>query len=302
LPAAWKSQLADGIRGTVLRPVTALQRGALERDLRLADPSRLRAERDSLAAYLIDTAGLLAENQQLRLLLGLQRRLPATFLPAEVLRVPSRAMDGIFRLTVGARDGVTAGAPIVGSAGLIGMVRSVDDHGAIGIDWTNSDFRASAMTADGEVFGIVEPRRGPGGEPMLALTGAAFHADLPEGTMIVTSGRGGVYPRGIPIGVIAGLDQEEAGWQRSYLLRPMVSPAEMAYVLVLGPRDPNLAGRDLAASWGIAVADQVAIDTTQLALPPAAAEPQQPQLRVQPVQPGATPAGADTAAQPGGTG
>lgn len=313
LPGQWRSQLADGIRGTVLRPVTALQRGALERDLRLADPSRLRAERDSLAAYLVDTAGLLAENQQLRSLLGLQQRLPATFLPAEVVRVPSRAMDGIFRLTAGARDGVAAGAPIVGASGLIGMVRSVDQNGAVGIDWTNADFRASAMTADGDIFGIVEPRRGPGGEPMLALTGAAFHAELAENTLIVTSGRGGVYPRGIPIGVVAGVDEEEGGWQRSYLVRPTVSPAEMAYVLVLGPRDPSLMGRDLAASWGITVTEPAAVDTTQLGAEPppltapaprAPAQPaqQQPALLGRPIQPGAAPANPDTATQPGGTG
>ena len=59
---------------------------------------------------------------------------------------------------------------------------------------------------------------------MLALTGAPFHTDLPSGTRIVTSGRGGVYPRGIPLGVVVGIEEADTGWRKSYLLRPMVRP------------------------------------------------------------------------------
>jgi rod shape-determining protein MreC len=61
----------------------------------------------------------------------------------------------------------------VAAGGLVGRVRNVDDNVAFGIDWMHSDFRASAMTVDGEVYGIVEPRRGPAASRCLALTGYA---------------------------------------------------------------------------------------------------------------------------------
>ena len=38
------------------------------------------------------------------------------------------------------------------------ILMALEDDGSI--DWTNPDFRASAMTADGRAYGIVEPRRG----------------------------------------------------------------------------------------------------------------------------------------------
>lgn len=239
------------MRATVLRPVLALQRGAIERDARLADPTQLRAERDSLAAFLVGQAGLAAENEQLRSILGLGRNLPPSFVSAEVVRMPGRSLEGSFQLTAGARDGVTPGAPIVAAAGLVGRVREVDGATATGIDWMNPDFRASAMTLDGEAYGIAEPRRGPGGEPMLALTGTPRHIELTEGTLIVTSGHGGVFPRGIPIGTIAGMEGGGESWQQSYLIRPLVSPADMNYVLVLGPPAPIGTMPDLAAAWGI---------------------------------------------------
>ncbi len=228
----------------------ALQQGSVERDARFDDPLRLRAERDSLAAYLVGHAVLSTENRQLRELLGLRERLPPSFIPAEVIRIPGRGAEGFFQLTAGRVQGIRAGAPIVAASGLVGRVTIVDENVSFGIDWMNSDFRAAAMTVDGEVYGIVEPRRGPAGEPFLALTGTPRHVQIADGTMLVTSGHGGIYPRGVPIGVVSTGDVEATDWQRSYPIRPLVGPGEMTYVLVLG--DPQeVTGQDLAATWGI---------------------------------------------------
>jgi rod shape-determining protein MreC len=312
----YREAIAAAVRGTVLRPVLALQRGAAERETRFADPERLRAERDSLAVYLVGHATLAAENRQLRSLLGLQQRLPPSFLPAEVIRVPGRGYEGFFLVTVGQQQGLHSGAPVVAAAGLVGMVRNVDENMAMAIDWTHPDFRASAMTTDGETFGIVEPRSRGGGEPVLALTGTAFHSDLPTGTVIVTSGRGGVYPRGIPIGTVVGMEDEEAGWRRSYLLQPFVGPGEMTHVLILGEPQTALADRDLALSWGIRPAEPPPVDTAQAAPPPGAQQgagaaagrqvqprlaspaPPAPQILGSPVQPQTTPATPPGQGQP----
>src|SRR5690606_28368489 len=121
-----RENIARAVRATLLRPILALQRGAVERNTLFDDPARLRAERDSLAAFLVGNATLESENQRLRELLGLQERLPPSFVPAEVVRVPGRASEGFFQLTVGANQGVTAGASIVAAEGLIGRVRELE--------------------------------------------------------------------------------------------------------------------------------------------------------------------------------
>ncbi|CAN5845367.1 MAG: rod shape-determining protein MreC [Gemmatimonadetes bacterium] len=263
LPGAYKEAIASVIRSTLLRPVIALQQGSVERAARFDDPMRLRAERDSLAAYLVGHASLSTENRLLRDMLGLRERLPPSFIPAEIIRIPGRGAEGFFQLTAGTMQGVRAGAPIVSVGGLVGRVTIVDENVSFGIDWMNSDFRAAAMTVDGEVYGIVEPRRGPNGEPLLALTGTPRHVEITDGTVIVTSGHGGIYPRGVPIGVIRTGEGEATDWQRSYVIHPMVAPGEMAYVLVLGDPQAGLGGQDLAETWGIRPApDRVAADTT----------------------------------------
>jgi rod shape-determining protein MreC len=122
------------------------------------------------------------------------------------------------------------------------------------------EFRASAMTVDGTVYGIVEPRQRPGGVPGLALTNTPRHVRLKDGTLIVTSGHGGIFPAGIPIGRISGLEGRETSWQRTYVIEPAVSPAEMTYVLVLGPPQEE-AKLDLASVWGIRTGPGPAVDT-----------------------------------------
>lgn len=256
LPGEIREGIARAVRGTVLRPVLALQQGTVEREARFNDPSRLRAERDSLAAYLVGQATIDAENRHLRELLGLRDRLPPAFVPAQVVWLPGRAVEGFFQLTAGTADGVRPGAAIVAAQGLVGRVRNADERISFGIAWMNPEFRASAMTADAATYGIVEPRRGPGGEWMLALTGTPRHVRLETGTLIVTSGHGGVFPNGIPIGTIAGVEGAETSWQRTYLIRPLVSPSEMDYVLVLGAPQETLGGRSLAENWGIRVQRQ----------------------------------------------
>ncbi|HEX6070091.1 MAG TPA: rod shape-determining protein MreC [Longimicrobiaceae bacterium] len=265
LPGPYREGLARGVRATVLRPVLQLQQGSVERHARFDDPDRLRAERDSLAAYLVGQAALVTENRELRELLGLRQKLPLSFVPAEIVRVPGRAAEGYFQITVGSEQGVRAGAPIVAPGGLVGQVRSVDRNIAFGLDWLNPEFRASAMTLDGQIYGIVEPRVAPGGEQMLALTGTPRHVQLEPNTMIVTSGHGGVYPRGIPIGRVASVEGRETSWQRNYLIRPSVSPSQMTYVLVLGAPQESLAGVDLARAWGIQPRESMAVDTAAAA-------------------------------------
>lgn len=254
----YREGLARGVRATVLRPILALQKGAVERNTLFDDPARLRAQRDSLAAYLVGNAAIESENRRLRELLGLRERLPPSFVPAEVVRIPGRATEGFFQLTAGANQGILPGASIVAAEGLVGRVRELDGNVAFGIDWMHSEFRASAMTPDGQVYGIVEPRQ-VGGEWLLALTGTPSHVELDQGELILTSGHGGVFPRGIPIGRVVGQeDGGEAGWQRNYLIEPFVAPSEMTYVLVLGEAQRTLEGQDLALVWGIRPPDPAA--------------------------------------------
>lgn len=252
LPPQYQTSVRRTMRATVLRPFIVAQSDLLSSGLGRADMAALRAQRDSLSAVAAAQASMAEENRRLRALLGLQERAGPTFKAAELVHVGMEGGESTFLLGIGSAEGVHVGSPVIVPEGLLGVVWEVGRGTAQGIDWTHPDFRASAMTADGQAYGIVEPRRGRfREEDRMALTGAPFHTDIPAGTRVVTSGRGGIYPRGILIGTVVGVEQAETGWRKSYIVRPAVRPAAVTHVLVgIGTR-----ATDLSRLWNVAPAD-----------------------------------------------
>ncbi|HET9439122.1 MAG TPA: rod shape-determining protein MreC [Longimicrobiales bacterium] len=253
LPAAYQRPLRNVVRGSVLAPFLSAQATMAYRRSTTVDVHELRAQRDSLVALVSAEATLAEENRKLRGLLSLRARAGSDFVPAEVIHLGLTGSESTFLINIGSRQGVKVNSPILAPEGLVGIVIEVQENAAQAIDWTHPEFRVSAMTVDGESYGIVEARRGTyREEDLLALTGAPFHTDLQPGTPIVTSGRGTVYPRGIPLGVILGIEEADTGWRKSYLIRPAIRPEAVTHVLV----GLNAgAGDDLAKLWNNTVGE-----------------------------------------------
>lgn len=237
LPGRTQSQLAGIFRATVLRPFLLTQEALASARLRAEKADELQARLDSLAIRVTIQAPLVEENRRLHELLGLKERAPDVFLPASVVRPGTQGSESMFILDVGSDRGVRVGDPVImrtGRVGLVGVVQQVRRGSSIGIDWSHPDFRASAMTADGNVFGIVMPVRGLFREQdQLLLDGIPFYENLEPGTLVTTSGLGGVYPRGIPIGTVEDLSDEEGSWRKSYWLRPIVERGTVRHALVV---------------------------------------------------------------------
>ncbi len=193
---------------------------------------------------------LAQENERLRGLLALSERTGARFQPARLLRLGVGPAESTFLIDIGTAEGVVIGSPVFTAEGLVGVVSEATEHSAQALDWTNAEFRVSAVTADGQVFGVVEALRGGfREEDLLVMTGAPFHSDVQPGRRVVTSGRGGLFPRGIPIGRVVGIENADTGWRKSYILEPAIRPEAVSHVLVgLG----SSGSTDLSALWQVA--------------------------------------------------
>ncbi|MFI5279139.1 MAG: rod shape-determining protein MreC [Gemmatimonadales bacterium] len=233
LPEGLRAPIAATLRRTVLAPALAVQRRSAVSSENRANLDALRAQRDSLALGAALVPELAAENARLRGLMGLGERLGSGFVTAEVLHQAGVGDGMTLVLSTGRADGVEPLAPVVAPEGLVGMVRSVDAHTSIALAWTHPDFRASAMIESKHVYGIVVARRGERAGDLMELQGIAFREALTPGTPVVTSGLGGVFPRGVPIGTVQGVLSESAGWERTYILRPAVHPAQVTHVMIL---------------------------------------------------------------------
>lgn len=243
VPSGGQEAIASALRASVLRPFLGLQAVVAATRERTTDVRLLQARLDSATARLVERTTLEEENDRLRALLDLQERAAGRWLAGQVLRPGTQGSESTFLLNLGSEDGVPRRAPVVTPEGLAGVVREVRAGSSIGMDWTHPDFRPSGMSIDGSVYGIVETRRGRfREEDRLVLSGTPYHTLLEPGTEIVTSGVGGVYPRGIPIGRIVELAESEGGWTNSYWVQPYVSPGDMVQVLVMLAPDSATSG------------------------------------------------------------
>ena len=82
------------------------------------------------------------------------------------------------------------------------------------------------------------------------IDGIPFHQQLNFGTVLVTSGLGGVYPRGIPIGEGFAEAESSLGWRRSYWVTPFVNPGEAIHVVIISPVEDELDYKEL---WNFGV-------------------------------------------------
>lgn len=245
IPFELRESIAGTIRETVVGPLIRLQvqaeraRGAfVTRDITAA---RL----DSLVLRNAELRDMELENTRLRELLGLGARLRTGFVPAQALHRQEYGESHSVLVTVGAKHGVVVRSAVVAPEGLIGEIVGVQNETSTAMLWTHPDYRVSAVSADGRVFGIVEPHLGSGVERfMLELRGVPFRDSLSVGAEIRSSGRGSVFPRGIPIGTVVRDITTQGSYARTYLVRPAVMPADVTVVMVLLPSASNI-----AAAW-----------------------------------------------------
>jgi len=118
---------------------------------------------------------------------------------------------------------------------LIGVVLSVARRTSVVMTWAHPEFRVSAFTVTGNASGVVAPSASAitSVDGALEFRGVPYRDSVPPGTLVLSSGLGGVYPKGIPVGTVTGVMREQEGWERVYRLRAAANPGAAAHVLIL---------------------------------------------------------------------
>ena len=205
-----------------------------------AENRRLREEIGQLRVEALWVAEATEENGRLRRLLALRTRLPVATLPGEVI---AREWGGWVRsLTVnrGRGDDVKRLTAVISPDGLVGRIVEVRLGASIVQVLTDPSSTVGAHVVRTRTPGIVE------GEPRGTIRFkymARDGAGLEVGDVIVTSGLGGVFPRGVPIGRVRAIDDRGSALFHYASLTPVVDFGRVDEVLlVTDERMPDLAG------------------------------------------------------------
>jgi len=257
LPNTMRDPVATGMRRSFLAPLVMLQEKSEKGRQSLLSADAKQSYLDSLSLDAMKAGSLEGENDRLRKLIGLGSRVRWGFVPAEALHGRGIRDETTVILSAGSRAGVSRLSPVIAPEGLVGVVDQVDPTMSHAMLWTHPDFRVSGMSPDGTAFGIAQAHlTGATGGYLIELRGVPFRATLKPGALIVSSGWGGVWPRGIPVGTVLEEIKTSEGWARTYLLRPAVNPSDVYSVMIL--RRERLA-KGLEGVWqSVAQADAAA--------------------------------------------
>ncbi|MBI4012667.1 MAG: rod shape-determining protein MreC [Candidatus Rokubacteria bacterium] len=205
-----------------------------------ADAERLRAEVTALRLRQLRQDELDAENGRLRALLALRERLPVRTFGAEVV---AREWNGFTRgLTInrGRTDGLERLAPVIVTRGVVGRVLELRRHSAVVQLVTDPASSIGGVVNRTRAQGLVEGVAG--GRMRLKL--AAREEGVTVGDLVFTSGIGGLFPKGLPLGRIVRV-HPATGLFRLADLEPAVDLATVEEVLIL----PRGAGGDLGDAF-----------------------------------------------------
>ena len=194
----------------------------------------LRSEVDQLRIQNLQASEYAAENARLRALLGYKQAAYQFDLVAA--RVIGREADSWSHMIVidrGTADGVRENMPVVTEKGLVGHVVEAGPNYAkvqLILD-PRSSVGTLVQRAESRVVGIVEGD--PANPTMPRMVNVPKNADIQEGDVIVTSGFGGMYPKGLTVGLVSSLENDEAGLLKIALLEPAVDFQRLEDVAVI---------------------------------------------------------------------
>lgn len=213
------SQVVSGIVGSLWRI------GSLDRE-----NQRLLSEVERLNSRIAALQQAEEENQRLRALLDYKAEGPET--EYMVAGVVGRGQNNITRsiiLNKGTKDSVKKDSVVVTPGGLVGRVTKVFPDASKVLLITDPSSAVNAVVSRSNVEGVVTGRLNSG----LFMEFVKADADVQVGDVVMTSGLGGRFPRGIVIGQVSDIVSKDLYLFKEVYMRPATDVESQEEVMIV---------------------------------------------------------------------
>ena len=171
------------------------------------------------------------ENDRLRKLVDFNAPLDGKKIVAQVIAQDVNPEFRIIRINKGTKQGVVAGMAVIALEGVVGRVfRSLNDYADV-LSLLDSSSAIDALVQRNRVRGVVE---GQGGQT-LSMKYLRRTDDVVEGDLIVASGIGGLFPKGLTIGKVTSVKKKNFGISQMVEVAPAADFNRLEEVTVIDP-------------------------------------------------------------------
>jgi rod shape-determining protein MreC len=194
-----------------------------QENLRLQEEvRRLQRENDELreSVYAV---------QRLQRLLQFKERMPVAMIPAEVIAYSPSAWFRTIVINKGLHDGVEKDMPVVTWEGVVGKVMRVSPGSSIVLLIVDRNSSIDVLVQRTRTRGLVEGDCGS----RCQLRHFPRTDDIEAGDHLITSGLGGVFPKGLSMGDVIKVERKEYGLFQEIEIRPSVDFSRLEEVMVI---------------------------------------------------------------------
>jgi len=195
--------------------------------------ARLREELLKYKAINNEYREAVATNVRLAKLLEMKEQLQAPTLTAEIIGMDPSQWFKTAIIDRGSSDGVQSGMPATTVEGVVGQVVNTSPHYAKILLASDPNSAIDGLIQRTRVQGIIK-----GDGTSFRMDYVLKNSDVQEGDIIVTSGIGGVFPKGIPLGTVSRVEKTRRGMFQRIEIEPAADFTQLEYILIVMKKDP----------------------------------------------------------------
>jgi rod shape-determining protein MreC len=190
----------------------------------------LKSEQVAAAQAMQQAQLQMAENAQLRKLMGAREHVPVKSMMSEILYDARDPSTRKLVLDRGIRQGVSLGLPVIDNAGVVGQVTRVFPFTS---EVTLLTDKEQAIPVQVLRNGLRSVAYGRGQSGLLDLRFMAPNADIQVGDVLITSGMDGVYPAGLAVAKVVQVESSAAGAFGRVVCQPLAGIDRNRQLLIL---------------------------------------------------------------------
>lgn len=194
-----------------------------------AENRRLKAQVAELQRQLAASDQLQVTDQQLRDSLGLRNNLKIHTVAAQVIGLDPEQMSQSMTIDIGRDQGIKPGMAVLGQRGLVGRVIAAQGHSAQVRLISDQGLPVNVELAKTHLGGTLKIQEG---KLVIEILGVTPDVKLEAGDILVTSGLGGNFPKGIPVAEIGRFHYQPALVAQTAEVAPLDDLTRLEYVLV----------------------------------------------------------------------
>jgi len=190
---------------------------------------RLREDVRVLNERVRERNELLLTNQRLERLLDMKKNVKTPTIAAEVIGEDTTSWFRTLILNRGSSSGIREGMAVVATDGIVGQIVKVANSTSRVVLLTDHASGIAATIQRSRARGVVKGKS----EMLCTLEFTTREEDVKVGDQVISSGIGGIFQKGLPIGEVTMVKRGEYGVFQTVSIRPSVNLAHLEEVLVV---------------------------------------------------------------------